>query len=102
MQQDTGRLFIGQLQSGSLAVLNLHLLGCCIGNIPGSCLQLGHIVPTTFQSRQLNDAVSVGGIGADDLAIHLANLELNAVDPLARILVALGDDESAYRLIGKC
>ena len=48
--------------------------------------------------------MAVGSIGSDNLAGHLADLELHALDPLAGILVALGDEQTAHGGIveGEC
>ena len=101
VQQDIGGLAVGQRQCCSLTVLYLHLLGRGIQLIAGDGFQLRHGVPAAVKLRKLDHAVSVGGVGTDDLTIHLAHFKLNAGKPLAAAFIALGNDKPADGRVGK-
>ena len=47
------------------------------------------LIPALFRFGQGNDAGAVGGVGADDLPVELADFKLNAADALPGFLVCL-------------
>ena len=101
VQQDIGGFAVGQRQRCGLTVLYLHLLGRGIQLISGDGFQLGHGVPAAVKLRKLDDTIAVGGVGADDFPVHLADFKLNAGKPLAAALITLGNDKPADGRVGK-
>ena len=90
---------VGDLQSSGLAVLHLDLMGCIVQTVALGGLQLHHLIPALFRFGQADDAALVSGVGADDFAVQLADLELDAADALPGFLVLFDDGEAAARRI---
>ena len=64
---------VGDLQGGGAAVLHLDLIGLAVQLIALGRFQLRHLIPALFRFGQGNDAGAVGGVGADDLPVELAD-----------------------------
>ena len=90
---------VGDFQSGGLAVLYLNLVGRIVQTVALGGLQLHHLIPALFRFGQADDAALVSGVGADDLSIQLADLELDAANALPGFLVLFYDGEAAARCV---
>ena len=101
MEQDSGRFVIDDLQRGRLTVLDLNTVGRGIQQVAGRSLQFRHSVPAAFSFGEIDDAVAVRCVGADDFTIHLADFELDTRNTLAAVFVALDDLQATHRRVVK-
>ena len=101
VEQDSGRFVIGDLQRGRLTVLDFNTVRRSIQQIAGRSFQLRHSVPAAFSFGEIDDAIAVRCVGADDLTVHLADLELDTRNTLAIVFVALDDLQPAHRRVVK-
>ena len=92
---------IGDLQRGRLTVLDLNTVGRGIQQVAGRSLQFRHSVPAAFSFGEIDNTVAVRCVGADDLTIHLADLELDPGDTLSAVFVALDNLQPAHRRVVK-
>ena len=99
VEQDSGRLVIGDLQRGRLTVLDLNTVGRGIQQVAGRSLQFRHGVPAAFSFGEIDDTIAVRCEGADDLTVHLADLEFDPGDTLSTVFVALDDLQPARRRV---
>ena len=90
---------VGDLQSGGLSVLHLDLVGRIIQPVALGGFQLHHLIPALFRFGQVDNTVAVRGVGADDLAVQLADFKLHALDALSGFLVLFDDGEAAARCV---
>lgn len=97
MDEDGTGLAIGDLQRRGLTVLDFNTVLCSIQQIAGRSFQFRHGVPATFGLGEIDDTSAVRCEGADDLAVHLADLEFNPGDTLSTVFVALDDLQPAGR-----
>lgn len=97
MDEDGTGLAIGDLQRGRPTVLDLNTMRCGIQQVAGRSLQFRHGVPAAFSFGEIDDAVAVRCVGADDLTIHLADLELDIPNSLTSVFVGLDDLQSTGR-----
>ena len=74
---------------------------CGIQQVAGRSLQFRHSVPAAFSFGEIDNTVAVRCVGADDLTIHLADLELDTRNTLAAVFVALDDLQPAHRRVVK-
>ena len=96
MNEGAPGLPVGDLQRGGATVLHLDLMGRIIQLIALGGFQLHHLIPALFRFGQGNNAGAVGGVGAHDLAVELADFKLYAADPLPGFLVRLDDGQAAH------
>ena len=80
---------------------DLNTMRCGIQQIAGRSLQFRHGVPAAFSFGEIDNTVAVRCVGADDLTIHLADLELDTRNTLATVFVALDDLQATYRRVVK-
>ena len=95
MDQNAGDGLVGDLQRGGLAIPDLDPVGRIIQTVALGGLQLRHGVPAVFRFGEIDHAVFIGGEGADDLAIHFPDLELDAGDALSVFFVLFNDGKPA-------
>ena len=88
-------LAVGDLQSGGAAVLHFDLVGLAVQAVALGGFQLRHLIPALVGLGQSDNAGTVRGIGADNLAVELADLKLNAADTLPGFLILLDDGKSS-------
>ena len=96
MDDGAAGLPVGDLQGGGAAVLHLDLIGLAVQLIALGRFQLRHLIPALFRFGQGNDAGAVGGVGADDLPVELADFKLDAADTLPGFLVLFDDGQTAH------
>ena len=96
VDEDGTGLAIGDLQCGRLTVLDLNTVERGIQQVAGRSFQLRHSVPAAFGFGEIDDTVAVRCVGADDLTIHLADLELDTRNTLAAVFIALDDLQATY------
>ena len=95
MDHNGGHTLVLDLQCCRLPILDADVCGGGVQLVAIGRLQLSHLVPAALRLRDIDDAVAVSGVVAEDLTIHLADLELHARNASAGILVRLDDLESA-------
>ena len=95
VEQDAGDGLVGDLQRGGLPIPDLDPVGRIIQTVALGGLPLRHGVPAIFRFGEIDHAVFIGGVGADDLAIHFPDLELDAGDALSGFFVLLNDGKPA-------
>ena len=88
-------------QRGRLSGFHLKIVGCRIQQIALCSFDLGGGVPAVRKLRKRDNAVTVRGISADALAVHLGDLKLHTLDALAAVRVHLDDLAAADRRVGK-
>ena len=93
------RVFNGQ--RGRPTSLYLEIVGRTVQQIALCGFDLGGGVPAVRKLRERDNAVAVGGVGADALAVHLGDLKLHTLDALAAVRVHLDDLATADRRVGK-
>ena len=93
------RVFNGQ--RGRLSGFHLEIVGCRIQQIAFSRFQLRGGVPAVRKLRERDNAVAVGGVSADALAVHLSDLKLHTLDALTAVRVHLDDLTAADGRVGK-
>ena len=86
---------VGDLQRGGLPIPDLDPMGCVIQTVAIGSLQLRYGVPAVFRFGEIDHAVFISGEGADDLAIHFPDLELDAGDALSGFFILLNDGKPA-------
>ena len=84
MDHDGTHALIGDLYRCGLAILNAGIDGGGVERITVCRFAFNNGVPSTFRVRNTDDAISVGGVGANDLTIHLADLEFDPGDTLSQ------------------
>lgn len=97
MDHDGTHALIGDLYRCGLAILNAGIDGGGVERITVCRFAFNNGVPSTFRVRNTDDAISVGGVGANDLTIHLADLELDIPNSLTSVFVGLDDLQSTGR-----
>ena len=95
MDHNGGHTLVLDLQRGRLPILDADVGRRGVQLVAIGRLQLCHLVPAALRLRDIDDAVAVSGVVAEDLTIHLADLELHARNASAGILVRLDDLESS-------
>ena len=88
-------------QRGRLTSFHLKIVGRAVQQIPLCGFDLGGGVPAVRKLRERDNAVAVGGVGADALAVHLSNLKLHTLDALTAVRVHLDDLPAADGRVGK-
>ena len=88
-------------QRGRPTSLYLEIVGRTVQQIALCGFDLGGGVPAVRKLRERDNAVAVGGVGADALAVHLGDLKLHTLDALAAVRVHLDDLTAADGRVGK-
>ena len=88
-------------QRGRPTSLYLEIVGRTVQQIPLCGFNLGGGVPAVRKLRERDNAVAVGGVGADALAVHLSDLKLHTLDALTAVRVHLDDLTAADGRVGK-
>ena len=82
---------VGNFQRGGLTVLDLDVVRCGIEQITRRSLQLCHGVPAAFSFGEIDNAIAVRRIGADNFAVYLTDFKSDARDTLTAALITLND-----------
>ena len=91
----TPGLAVGDLQGGGLAVLYLDAVGGIVQGVALPGLPFHDFKPALLRLGKLNDAVAIGGEGANDLPVQPAYFKLYALDPRPGFLILFDDGEAA-------
>lgn len=94
VNEGAASLPVGDLQDGGAAVLHLDLVGRIVQLVALGGFQFHHLIPALFSLWQTDNAVGVGGVGADNFPVQLAYLKLDALDTLSGFLVLLDDGKA--------
>ena len=87
---------VGDLQRGGATVLHPDLMGRIIQLIALGGFQLHHLIPALFRFGQIDNAVGIGGVGANNFPVELADFKLDALDALPGFLVLFDDGQTAH------
>lgn len=94
MDHDGAHPLIGDLQRSRFSILHADLLWIGIQRVTIRCLPLNDCVPAALCIGDMDNAVAVSGVGAQDLTVHLPDFELDALNALACIFILLNNLQS--------